>query len=321
MRVFVTGATGRIGLPLVEALRAQGHDVLGLARSDVGEAALCERGAAPIRGDLNDAEALRRGAEGAEWVFHLAGGVRGPGRVTPDVLNRQGTEAMLAACRGVPELRAFVLASSGAVYGDRSNLWVEEDFEPSPNTRYGRSKADAEALVRQATAEGALPGVIARLAAVYGPGFPFAMAEPIAEGRCWLPGEGRNHVPTVHVTDCVNGLIRLAEAGQPGEAYHIADRSQPTLGAFFEAVAARVGGTPPRFWSTYVPSYVQLALARQVERAASRLGLRPRLTPDALKLWTASVRLRTERLDKELGFEWAWPDHQEGIAASFPTSA
>lgn len=315
-RIFITGATGRIGLPLCERLAREGHEVLGLARSEAGEAALRQRGALPIRGSLDDAESLRRGAEGAEWVFHLAGGVRGPGRVTADVLNRQGTGAAIAACQGVRELRAFVFASSCAVYGDRSNLWVEEDFAPSPNTDYGASKAEAEALVLDATRAGSLPGVIARIAAVYGRGFNFAMADRIAAGRCFLPGEGRNYVPTIHIEDCVSALIAVA-AGRTGEVYHVADRTQPTLGEFYKLVHAQVGGRPPIFWSTYVPSYVQLALARQNERIASRLGAKPRFTPDNLRLYTNSVRLRTERLAKELGFTWRFPDPKAGVAAAF----
>lgn len=314
--IFVTGATGRIGLPLVAALRAQGHTVRALCRTPAREPELEGLGAQVIRGDLNDAEALRRGAEGADVVYHLAGGVRGPGRVTAEVLNRQGTQAVLDACRRVG-LRRFVYASSCAVYGDRSNLWVEEDFEPSPNTRYGRSKAEAEALVLQATAAGELPGVIARIAAVYGPGFPFLMADRIAAGRCYLPGEGRNHVPTVHIADCVGALQRVAERGQAGQVVHIADRSQPTLRELYTAVHQAVGGRPPIFWSTYLPSYIQLGLARQSERLQSRLGLRPRVTPDTLRLYTNSVRLRTERLAQELGYEWRYAQHTEGVAACF----
>lgn len=320
-RVFVTGATGRIGLPLVRALRAAGHEVAGLTRTDAGAEALTALGAQVVRGNMDDAEALRRGAEGAEVVYHLAGGVRGPGRITPDLLNRRGTELVIAACAGVPTLRAFVYASSCAVYGDRSNLWVEEDFEPSPNTRYGRSKADAEALVRASTARGELPGIIARIAAVYGSGFPFMMEEPIRLGRALLPGEGRNHVPTIHIDDCVAALQTIAARGRHGEVYHVADRAQPQLKDLYALVAAATGGRAPTFWSTYIPSYVQFGVARQNERLWSRLGVKPRLTPDNIRHYTNSVRLRTERLAKELGFGWKYPDPKEGVPAVFTSNA
>jgi nucleoside-diphosphate-sugar epimerase len=262
-------------------------------------------GAHVFDGDL--AQLPSRAFDGVSTLYHLAGGVRGKGQETPDRINRALTEALLER---VPDSVQVVLASSGAVYGDRSNLWIEEDFEPSPNTRYGASKAASEALVL------ARGGKIVRLAAVYGPGFPFLMDERIRQGNAWLPGEGRNHIPTVHIDDAVRGFVAVAQRGAEQGIYHVADRSQPTTGAFFEAVHRRTGGTPVRFWSTYIPSYVQIYLAQQVERVASRTGQRPRLTPDALKLWTASVRLRTERLKEELGFSWRYADHERGITAS-----
>lgn len=311
-RVFVTGGSGRVGQPLIRLLVDQGHTVAALARSDASASGVQAAGAHEVvRGDLLDADSMRPGVRGAQWVLHLAGGVRGPGRTTPDVLNRQGTQALLEACAGQP-IDALVLASSAAVYGDRSNLWIEEDFEPSPNTRYGRSKADAERLAL----DSGLPVVVARIAAVYGPGFPFGMVERMAQDKAWLPGEGRNHVPTVHVDDCVRALVFLAETAPAGCIAHVADRTQPTLGDFYKAVHAVAGGTPVRFWSTYVPSYVQTWAAQQNERLQSRLGTRPRVTPDTLKLFTNSVRLRTEVL-ADLGFSWVHPDHQDGVAHAY----
>jgi nucleoside-diphosphate-sugar epimerase len=158
---------------------------------------------------------------------------------------------------------------------------------------------------------------VARVAATYGPGFRFLLTEQMKAGRAWLPGEGKNHVPVVHVDDVVAALARIAEAGRDGEAYHVAGRTQPMLREFYAAVHARAGGKPVRFWSTWIPSAFQVAGARWNERLATRIGTRPRFTEDNLKLYTASVRLRTERLEKELGFTWAWPDHETGVAACF----
>lgn len=303
--IFVSGASGRVGQPLVKALIKEGATVRVHARRAEAAVSLKSMGAHVFDGDL--AQLPSRAFDGVSTLYHLAGGVRGKGQETPDRINRALTEALLER---VPDSVQVVLASSGAVYGDRSNLWIEEDFEPSPNTRYGASKVASEALVL------ARGGKVVRLAAVYGPGFPFLMDERIRQGNAWLPGEGRNHIPTVHIDDAVRGFVAVAQRGAEQGIYHVADRSQPTTGAFFEAVHRQTGGTPVRFWSTYIPSYVQIYLAQQVERVASRTGQRPRLTPDALKLWTASVRLRTERLKEELGFSWRYADHERGITAS-----
>ena len=241
-RIFITGGSGRIGLPLVASLVAEGHDVVCLVRSDQGEQAVVECGAQAVRGTLEDTEALQRGAQGAERIFHLAGGVRGRGSETADVLNRIGTQNLLEVLQGRQDLRSLVLASSCAVYGDRSSLWVEEDFRTSPNTSYGASKVDAEDLCLAALKSSGLPVVIARIGAVYGPSFSFSMADRMQAGRAFLPGEGRNTVPVISITDCVRALTLLSEQGEPGGIYHVSDRGSPSLKEFYEEVHQMVGG-------------------------------------------------------------------------------
>ena len=72
MRVFVTGASGWIGSATVAELLGAGHEVVGLARSEESAAALAAQGAEVLRGDLDDLDALRRGAADADAVAHLA---------------------------------------------------------------------------------------------------------------------------------------------------------------------------------------------------------------------------------------------------------
>ena len=320
MRIFVTGASGRVGRALVASLVAGGHEVAGLTRSSQGADALRALGARAVAGSLEDAGALKDGLADAELVYHLAGGLRGPGAMDADRLNNVGTQRLVGAMQDTPgwkrRLSGLVFSSTVAVYGDRSGLWVTESMAPYPQTRYAESKLAAEALLLRLSREVGLPARVVRLAAVYGPDMPFMMADRIRAGRAWLPGEGRNFVPTIHRDDAVAGLIRVAEAGTNGQIYNLADPQPTTLREFYSEVARLVSGTPPRFWSTWVPSYIQYGLADRYERLASRLGRRPAISPDSLRLFVASSRMKVDRLSEELAFTWTFPDFRAGLAAS-----
>src|SRR6266581_5239049 len=104
MHVFVTGASGWIGSAVVPALIGAGHQVTGLARSDVSAAALTAAGAQVQRGTIDDLDSLRSAAAASDGVIHLA--------FKHDIAFSGGFEAAADADRRAVETFGEALAGS-----------------------------------------------------------------------------------------------------------------------------------------------------------------------------------------------------------------
>src|SRR4051794_33335839 len=198
MRIFVTGATGWIGSAVVPELLAAGHEVVGLARSDASAAALVERGAGVQRGDLDDLDSLRAGAEAADGVIHLG-------------YNHDFSRMEAAARTDHAALAAMgeVLAGTGGplvfatgVVGLASGRVATEDDRPDPAS-HPRSGNAAAALAL--AGRGVRPVAVRFAPSVHGPGDPGFVAVLVAIARdkgvaAYVEG-GSSRWPAVHVLD------------------------------------------------------------------------------------------------------------------------
>ncbi|MFY7814705.1 MAG: NAD(P)H-binding protein, partial [Chryseobacterium taeanense] len=72
MKVFVTGASGFVGSAVVKELLSNGHQVVGLARSEESAKSIREAGAEVLMGDLDSLDILQKGAREADGVIHTA---------------------------------------------------------------------------------------------------------------------------------------------------------------------------------------------------------------------------------------------------------
>lgn len=175
MQVLVTGGCGFIGSHLAHALVAAGHGVRILDNLSSGLRENAPASAELIVGDITDAAAVSRAAEGVEGIFHLAA-IASVQQCNQDWVgshqtNVTGTITVFnaaAKCANGPV--PVVYASSAAVYGDNSQLPLSEDSATIPLTSYGQDKLAAEHYARVGAQIHHLPSVGLRFFNVYGPG-------------------------------------------------------------------------------------------------------------------------------------------------------
>jgi nucleoside-diphosphate-sugar epimerase len=236
MRVFVTGATGFIGSAIVHELLAAEHQVLGLARSDTGAAALTAVGAEVHSGNLDDLDSLRSGAVASDGVIHTA--FNNISETTDFVAAVQAdlraVEAIGAALEGSG--KPFVV-TAGTLMVRLGHLATEQD----PG-RDGFPRVASENTTISLAERGVRSSVVRLAPSVHGEGdkhgfVPSLIGIARAKGVSAFVGDGSNRWPAVHRLDAARLFRLAAEAAPAGSRLHGAGEE----GVPFRDIAEAIG--------------------------------------------------------------------------------
>jgi nucleoside-diphosphate-sugar epimerase len=228
MNVFVTGASGWIGSAVVDELLAAGHQVSGLARSDASAAALAAKGVIVRRGDLDDLESIRAGAEAAEAVIHLAN--------KHDFVNMAVSNA---AERGAVQTIGDTLAGSGRPFLIAAGLGAlasgrpATEADPSPFHGLDSPRAGSENLALEFVERGVHSVSLRFAPSVHGHadhGFVATLTAVAREkGVSGYPGDGTNRWAAVHRGDAARMVALGLQKAPAGARLHgVGEEGVPT---------------------------------------------------------------------------------------------
>lgn len=272
MKVFVAGASGAIGRPLVRQLVEAGHEVTGTTRREERAAEMREAGATAVVCDVFDAEALEAAVKAAEpevVVNELTSLPEeyNPRKIDYEPTNRVRTEGggnlmKAALASGV---RRYVTQSIAFLYAPEGNLIKDEqarcfDDAPAPFDQGVKGMLSHESEVL--CSEG-IEGLVLRYGQFYGPGTYYdrggSIEKEVARRRLPVIGSGTGIASFIHVEDAASATVAALDRGAPG-IYNVTDDEPAAMREWLPVYAEAVGAKRPM----KVPAWLARLVAGQL---------------------------------------------------------
>lgn len=310
MKVFLAGASGALGKQLVPRLVADGHDVVGMIRSETKQDLVRGLGAHPVVADALDADDVARvvGEAEPEVILHQLTSI--PGNLEPRHIDRdfgptnrlrtEGTDHLLAAARAAGTRRFIAQSYTGWPYARSGGpVKVEDDpLDPDPPPQFRRTLDAIRYLEGAVTGADWIEGLVLRYGAFYGPGTSIGVepdggqVEAVRKRRFPVVGSGAGVWSLVQIEDAAAATAAAVDTGLPG-IYNVVDDDPAPVSEWLPALAAAVGAKSPR----RVPRWLGRLFAGEA----------------AAVLMTESRGASNAKARRELGWELRHPSWRSGF--------
>jgi nucleoside-diphosphate-sugar epimerase len=268
MRVFVAGASGVIGVPLVRQLVAAGHEVTGTTSKQENVSRIEAAGATAVVCDALDPQTVLATVRDAAPEVVISQLTRLPSEYNPRKIdygptNRaraEGGHNLIEAAR-VAGVRRLVTQSVAFLYAPEGEMVKDEDARPWANAPEPFRAGAASTLEheREATNTAGLEGIVLRYGQFYGPGTYYApdgsIAEQVRRRRFPIVGRGEGMFSFIHTDDAASATVATLERGAPG-IYNIVDDEPAPLGEWLPVYAEALGARRPRRVPTFIARLV-----------------------------------------------------------------
>jgi 2-alkyl-3-oxoalkanoate reductase len=309
MRVFVAGASGVIGTPLVRQLVAAGHEVTGTTRREDRAAEIRAVGADAVVCDALDRAAVEAAIVEAapEAVINQLTSL--PQKYNPrkasfyeatDRVRREGGHNLVEAARAAGAKR-FVTQSIAFLYAPEGDWVKSEDARPYDDAP-GHFRTAVEAMLeheREVVSAADFEGLVLRYGQFYGPGTYYArdghLGREVARRRFPIVGAGTGTFSFLHIEDAAAATAAALGRGAAG-IYNVVDDEPSPLHEWLPVYAEALGAEPPR--------HVPLWLAKLAAGSA--------VAAQAVALRGAS----NAKAKRELGWQPAHRSWRQGLPAA-----
>jgi 2-alkyl-3-oxoalkanoate reductase len=306
VRVFVAGATGAVGRPLVPKLVAADHEVTGMTRSESKAEDVRRAGARAVVADVFDVDALGAAMEEArpEVIVHELTAL--PDRIdfrkadTYAATNRvrtEGTRNLIDAARTAGARRIVCQSIAFAYRMDGEGLKTENDPLLSEAAgAFGSGVSALREMEAMVLDTAGLDGLVLRYGFFYGPGTYYAAdgtsTDDVRRRRMPIVGKGSGVFSFIHVDDAADATVAAVERGAPG-VYNVTDDEPAPMREWVPVFAEAAGAKPPRRVPVWLARFVA---GKDVSNFA-------------VELRGAS----NEKAKRELGWEPAHPSWRSGF--------